>query len=410
MKSYGRLTAVILVIWLGLWAAADIIMLKRNSAVSSRQYQVDAERIKQSIENGGTPDEADYPAVTGIFPDDGSEDFYYTTNEYVVIKAGGRLYRLEYDDSTFNSYARAMKTVNIAMGAGALLMAGVLIYLGRNIIVPFNRISELPYELAKGGLNRPLKESRHKYFGRFLWGLDMLRQSLEQAELRRLEQAKAEKTLLLSLSHDIKTPLAAIKLYSSALSKGLYPDKEKQRETAASINAKADEIEGYVGEIIKNSSDDFLSFTADNRPFYLSEVMERLKAYYSDKLDDLAIGFEIEKYTDCLLEGDPDRLSEVLQNLMENAIKYGDGRRIAVSFGSEEDMRFITVTNSGCTLTDSELPHIFDSFWRGSNVGSRQGSGLGLYICRRLMQLMNGDIFAEIKGDEMSVTAVCKKA
>ncbi|MEE6208441.1 MAG: sensor histidine kinase, partial [Alphaproteobacteria bacterium] len=54
----------------------------------------------------------------------------------------------------------------------------------------------------------------------------------------------------------------------------------------------------------------------------------------------------------------------------------------------------------------NELPHIFDSFWRGSNTGSNSGSGLGLYICRTLMRKMNGDIFAEILDEEMVVTTV----
>ena len=407
MKSYGKLAAVLLTVWLLLWAVsgATVWMAGRTR---NRQYLVDAERIRLSIEEGDLPDAADYPSVTGIFEDDGS--LYDTTNEYVIIDAGGSLYRIEYDDTAGSNEERSFSVLNISMGAGLVILAGMLLYLGRYIIKPFNEISELPAELAKGGLNRPLKENKHKYFGKFIWGLDMLRQSLEQAETRRLEQAKAEKTLLLSLSHDIKTPLAAIKLYSSALAKGLYTDKDKQRDTAVSINAKADEIEGYVGEIIKNSTDDFLSFNAEIRDFYLSEVINRLKNYYEEKLAVISVELAIDKYTDCLLSGDPDRLSEVLQNLVENAIKYGDGGYIKVSFDAEEDMRFITVTNSGCTLPESELTHIFDSFWRGSNTGKQPGSGLGLYICRRLMHLMNGDIFAEINGGDMCMTAVCKKA
>ena len=407
MKSYGKLAAVLLTVWLLLWAVSGTTVWMAGRT-RNRQYLVDAERIRLSIEDGDLPDAADYPSVTGIFEDDGS--LYDTTNEYVIIDAGGSLYRIEYDDTAGSNEERSFSVLNISMGAGLVILAGMLMYLGRYIIKPFNKISELPAELAKGGLNRPLKENKHKYFGKFIWGLDMLRQSLEQAETRRLEQAKAEKTLLLSLSHDIKTPLAAIKLYSSALAKGLYTDKDKQRDTAVSINAKADEIEGYVGEIIKNSTDDFLSFNAEIRDFYLSEVINRLKNYYEEKLAVISVELAIDKYTDCLLSGDPDRLSEVLQNLVENAIKYGDGGYIKVSFDAEEDMRFITVTNSGCTLPESELTHIFDSFWRGSNTGKQPGSGLGLYICRRLMHLMNGDIFAEINGGDMCMTAVCKKA
>ena len=57
----------------------------------------------------------------------------------------------------------------------------------------------------------------------------------------------------------------------------------------------------------------------------------------------------------------------------------------------------------------AELSHIFDSFWRGSNVGNQSGNGLGLYICRRLMNEMSGDIFAQIRNDTMCVTVVCHK-
>ena len=99
----------------------------------------------------------------------------------------------------------------------------------------------------------------------------------------------------------------------------------------------------------------------------------------------------------------------MLQNIIENAIKYGDGHYIRLTFSDEEDCRLITVTNSGCTLPEQELVHIFDSFKRGSNVGSKSGSGLGLYICRQLMDAMKGDVFAEIQGGDMCVTVVCRK-
>ena len=95
---------------------------------------------------------------------------------------------------------------------------------------------------------------------------------------------------------------------------------------------------------------------------------------------------------------------------MENAIKYGDGRCIDLEFSEEDGCVLICIRNSGCTLPDTELPHIFDSFWRGSNSENCSGSGLGLYICRQLMRKMNGDIFAQIKDGCMIVTAVFPKA
>ncbi len=91
---------------------------------------------------------------------------------------------------------------------------------------------------------------------------------------------------------------------------------------------------------------------------------------------------------------------------MENAIKYGDGTHIDISFETEEDSLLICVRNSGCHLSENELTHIFDSFWRGSNVGSNSGSGLGLYICRQLMHKMSGDIFAMTKDDTITICVV----
>ena len=101
---------------------------------------------------------------------------------------------------------------------------------------------------------------------------------------------------------------------------------------------------------------------------------------------------------------------EVLQNVIENAAKYGDGRSITIDFAREENCLLITVSNTGCTLPDNEVIHIFDSFWRGSNSKGKEGSGLGLYICRKLMQQMDGDIYASVHDDLMSVTIVLRQA
>ena len=233
---------------------------------------------------------------------------------------------------------------------------------------------------------------------------------MEQQKERELNLQKDRKMLLLSLSHDIKTPLAAIKLYSKALSKGLYADKEKQLEVAQSIHDKADEIESYVTQIITASREDFLSLDVNMGEFYLSTMVENVKSYYSEKLTLIKTGFSVGEYGDMLINGDFDRSIEVIQNMMENAIKYGDGKRIDLGFAEEDGCLLVTVRNSGCSLPDTELPHMFDSFWRGSNAQTEKGSGLGLYICRQLMHKMNGEIFAEICGGDMCVTAVFEKA
>ena len=118
----------------------------------------------------------------------------------------------------------------------------------------------------------------------------------------------------------------------------------------------------------------------------------------------------MEDMTDCLVKGDKERVIEVLQNIMENAIKYGDGRQITIAFSEEEDCRLVSVVNTGSSIPEVELVHIFDSFYRGSNADHVRGSGLGLYICRSLMHRMDGEVFAEQSEDGFLVTVVIRKA
>lgn len=408
MRKFDRLIAAALLLMAAMIVTANaLVLMKKNN--SSPLYKVELNRIEQELSNGRNVSADDYENIISICEYDDSPQFYAPDNEYVIREINGKIYRIEYIEKVSDNKYAVLTLVNISAVCFFVFVAALLLYIRRNIIKPFSRVSELPQQLAKGTLSVPLKENKGKYFGKFTWGLDMLREELEKSKARELERAKKEKTFLLSLSHDIKTPLSAIKLYSKALSKGLYTEPEKQTEAAESINSKADEIEGYVNEIIGNLSSDFMSFDVRRSEFYLAGVIGRIQDYYDDKLSVLGIEFTVDAFGDCLISGDPDRLEEVLQNIIENAVKYGDGKSISISFSDEEDCRLITVSNSGCQLSNSELPHIFDSFWRGSNTGSQQGSGLGLYICRRLMDGMGGDIFAETSDGCMNITVVCRK-
>jgi signal transduction histidine kinase len=247
-------------------------------------------------------------------------------------------------------------------------------------------------------------------FGRFIWGLNMLKETLDTQKAKELGLQKEKQTLILSISHDIKTPLSAIKLYSKALSERLYDDETKIIEAAKKIDQKADEIQHSIDAIIKTSTEDFIDFHVNNGEFYINDLTNKITAYYSDKLSSIRTSFSIEKVKNCLIRGDLDRMCEVAENFMENAIKYGDGKEITITFMTEEDCLLMTVSNSGCTLNPDEISHVFDCFRRGTNSGNISGSGLGLYIARNLMTRMGGEAFAQVTDGYFNVTAVMKKA
>lgn len=405
MKAFNRIFAAVILILAVLWVAANII-LSADGSGGGRPYRVEINRLALQIEEYGYADVSECQYVINI--ERYGENFYSTESDYAVREINGVLYRFDYTAEDGGG-TRLLLTVNVILGVMAVLIISVLAYVKFAVIAPFEKLTDVPYELSKGNLTVPLKETKNRFFGRFIWGVDMLRENIEQQKSRELDLLREKKLLLLSLSHDIKTPLSVIKLYSKAFSKGLYKSAERQLQIVESIYAKADEIEGYVSQIAAASREDFLSLDVTVREFYLSELVTKIKDYYAEKLSLTGTEFSVSKHADCILSGDFDRSIEVLQNVMENAVKYGDGKTVSIDFSEEDGCVLVTVRNSGCTLADTDLPHVFESFWRGTNAEKIDGSGLGLYISRKLMRKMNGEIFAEIKDGVMYVTSVFAK-
>lgn len=405
MKAFRRLVIAVTAVMLLLAAGLNYFIIKQEHGATGI-YRVEAKRIADEIAETGSYDPAKYPHITGVYPDEGDGRLYISNEHYLIIEAGGRLYRAEY---MIRSGTWTV-VLNAALAAVFLLLIALLMYIRRHIITPFGRLNEVPNELAKGNLAVEIPEERSRFFGRFTWGVNLLREKIEDDRRRELSLQREKKLLLLSLSHDIKTPLSAIKLNAKALARGLYTDEEKRRQTAESINARADEIEGFVNRITKAASEDFMSFEVTQGEVFLNEVVGRIDARYAPQLALTGTEFAVDEHSDCLLSCDPDRLGECLQNLIENAIKYGDGRRIALSFDRMDGCELITVSNTGCSLDPAELPQIFESFHRGSNAEGVRGNGLGLFICRRLMGLMGGEAYADIKDGCFEVTLVVKLA
>ncbi|MBQ3566124.1 MAG: HAMP domain-containing histidine kinase [Oscillospiraceae bacterium] len=410
MKAFNRIFLAVTILVISVFAVVNIIFLRADDISEGRPYRVEISRIVHEIEKNGIDsiNLSDYEYVTAITEQ--NDDFYSSESDYMICEINGNLYRFDYSAKNDDSKTKTIMTLNTIIGIMTVIIFSVMFYVKYKILSPFEKLTDVPYELSKGNLTSPVQEIKNRFFGKFIWGVDMLRENMEKQKERELNLQREKKMLLLSLSHDIKTPLSAIKLYSKALSKGLYESREKQLEIAESINTKADEIEGYVSEIITASREDFLSLDVNVSEFYLSELVNKINLYYKEKLSLVHTEFTISEYADCLIKGDCDRCIEVIQNVIENAVKYGDGRKIAINFSEEEGCILVSVTNSGNTLEKSELTHIFESFWRGTNAENVNGSGLGLYICRQLMRKMNGEIFAEINDENISVISVFTKA
>ena len=152
----------------------------------------------------------------------------------------------------------------------------------------------------------------------FLLGIGQLKDSLDTSRRRQLELEKEKKKLLLSLSHDIKTPLNTIQLYARALEEHLYTDEAQNVHAAHQIQEKGKEIEHYVEEIMKQSRHDILDIQVQNSEFYLKELID--KGWFTRIKKPLRLRrmeLVVKPYENLLLKGDLERSFEVVENIME---------------------------------------------------------------------------------------------
>lgn len=414
MKKINCLLLLFSIIYLGLFLLTEFF-ISRQVKVTGREYLVEVNRIMQGMEEQEgffMPDLSDTEEIIKVsFLADvekaEAKTFFRAENGleihieplFIHEELAGFV-RFDYKNVIdIKSKMRIFEWIILFAG---IFVIAVLLYVKVKIIRPFFTLSQMPYELSKGRMNVEILESKDRFLGKFVWGISMLRDHLQESQMKALQLEREKKLLLLSISHDIKTPLSTIKLYAKALNEGVYDTIEKQRGAASQIEKLSGEIENYVKTIVRSSSQEIVHVEVEISEFYLKDLVQMIEEYYRPKCELAMTEFTIGDFQDKLIKGSMDSTFEVVENVMENAFKYGDGKRIEISFYEEEYCQIIRIYNTGMQVKQEEMPHLFDSFYRGSNAGDKKGNGLGLYICREIMQKMEGDIFASREKAGMS--------
>jgi len=301
----------------------------------------------------------------------------------------------EFDDGRFEVLRKIM---NIFMGLAFLITISVCIYIYRYVLKPFSEFSSYPEKLSKNQLTEKLPETKNRLFGRFTWGINMLGDKLEDDRKRIEKLGKEHISMVTTIAHGIKTPVSNIRLYADAISTGLYqPDgkpDEADAEIAAKICKNADDITGIVKELIEKASEGYMDYTPVTESFYLTEITDHLKEEYGRRLEVLRIPYSFEVKDNAIIKSDKDGIFRVLSQLIENAVKYGNGEGIRVLIRKEEDGYYFSVRNKGKAIEKNELPYIFNSYWRGSNSEGIEGSGIGLFESSHIVKKLYGDIYA----------------
>ena len=270
-----------------------------------------------------------------------------------------------------------------------------LIFIYINILKPFVRLSEYPERIAKMPDTDKLPETRNRRFGKFIWSMNMLRDVLinERNRSERLEGQR--RTLLASVAHGVKTPVTNIRLYAEAIKTGLYSENGSDNAALAEkIDRNAEKIQSLVKELIETSASAASSYTPEITSFYISEMAKIISGEYTERMNISHIPFAVECRSEHIMNSDLYGLVRIVSQLIENAVKYGNGEGIKVSIESDPDGVCISVCNKGELLPEEELLFIFDSFRRGSNSHDVEGSGIGLFTARTIASALGGSVAA----------------
>lgn len=319
----------------------------------------------------------------------------------------------EYSDQLRRSMKSAERDPYILVvgGIAAVLViaAGILVYV--KVIRPLNRIAKFTTEIAKGNTDIPLKYDRGSEVGEFSWAFDSMRHELRKARAAEKEAIENNKTVIATLSHDIKTPIASIRAYTEGLEANLDRSPEKRAKYLQVIMRKSDEVSKVTDDLLLHSLSDMNRLQVELQELDISVFAE--SAVKDLDPDGKEVNF-VSSVSHVKVNADPDRLLQCLENLITNARKYAgskievyleyvsDDEAILVSGGRPsgkggQDQKTsgrvaVCVKDHGKGIPDEDMPFIFDKFYRGHNHGGQPGSGLGLYIVKYLMTQMNGDI------------------
>lgn len=287
----------------------------------------------------------------------------------------------------------------LALSAAILLQLGIsigyLLYLNRTIIKPFHKLKGFAERIAGGNLDIPLEMDRRNLFGAFTESFDIMRSELKKARIAEAEANASKKELVAKLSHDIKTPVASIKAASevgAALS-----DNERIRENYMQIIRKADQINTLITNLFTAALEELKQLSVTPEDIESRELKSLLEN--SDYLRRASIP----AIPDCLLYADRLRLQQVFDNIFANSYKYA-GTKIDVTVCRDKERLTVCIEDYGGGVRTEELPLLKEKFKRGSNTGSIEGAGLGLYISDYFMKEMRGELSIQNGKNGLKVT------
>ena len=269
-----------------------------------------------------------------------------------------------------------------------IFMAMVFLYVYINILRPFDKMKDYALEVAKGNFDLPLNYERSNYFGAFTWAFDSMRKEITRSRMAEREAIENNKTVIATLSHDIKTPITSLRAYAEGLEENLDTSQERRSRYLEVLMRKCDEVTELTNDLFLHSLSDLNMLQMQPEEFELVPFLKQSISQIAAEREDVLFR---KPDISPVIYVDKKRINQIVENLINNSRKYAK-TNIIVSITQSNDIVSIHFRDKGPGIPDEDMPFITDKFYRGKNVGDENGSGLGLYIVRYIAEQSGGSL------------------
>jgi len=277
----------------------------------------------------------------------------------------------------------------------AILSASITVIISMKLFKkPFNQLHNIKLatiEVAKGNLDAQVLNHSNDELGEFTEEFNYMSTALKNEHTR-------IKEFMEDISHEIKTPLALVKNYNQALMDQIVQSEEEKQKCYHVIGRETNRLQKLIQNFLDFAKLNAQSVELESHPIVLAQIIEDIMIKYELTFKEKNIKLDMKLDYDVIILSDEDRLEQIIQNIIQNAIRYSKSDpRIEITMESTEDTCVLAISDNGIGISEEHLSVITNRFVRVNKVRSRKesGTGLGLSIVEKLMVLHGGKMTIE---------------
>lgn len=267
----------------------------------------------------------------------------------------------------------------------------------KRVLDPLMEVIDITKKISRGDYSAKVPIRSRDEIGQLAKAFNQMADSLQKVEQLR-------KTMVLDVAHELRTPLTNMKGYLEALLDGVLPPS---RENLELLQEETGRLVRLVEDLLRLAKADAARATLHKRENQIADLITQGLDSFRSQFHAKGISVEIHFHPgERRLWGDSDKLTQVISNLLQNAWQYTPaGGKVRISTEPVAQGLRITFANTGAEIAEEDLPFIFERFYRSEKSRSREhgGAGIGLAIVKELIEAHDGQVGAEIAGDETHI-------